>query len=527
MGSLDFSGGLPLVVGVAGHRDIPAEAEGPLRARFAEVLRDIGRAYPNTPLCVLSPLAAGADVLAAEVAFDSGIPVIATLPMPTEAFRTDFSAQEAARFDSAVARCAAVRVVGRGESREEDYVEASMFLAYYSYVLVAFWDGNESGGPGGTADLVRARLTGIASATNAGAIRQLDAGSVLQIVAPRAGRPAPPDCYTIRRRYPARTGDGAAFEADLGLAAQNVDRFNGDLRNEPGGDGSLSALMQRVDRIANGLQRKSQIDVNVMFAFAFAAGLAQLAPLGPYTIAIRVGALVLAFLAFQFARRNDYQNRYQDYRATAEGLRVQTAWCDAGICDEPVEASYLSMQQGELQWIRLALRTAYLICHRVHDAGSPPDPALARAWIEDQRTFYARAARRDADKLAAVERVTTVSLVGGMACLVVFGALLFFTKGDARTQEWLAFLTTAPVTLAGLLALLLGAYAQQRGYLENSHRYERMSAVFERALEHLDELHDSLAAAQTIVRRLGREALAEHAYWLVLRRERPLRVIAS
>ena len=175
----------------------------------------------------------------------------------------------------------------------------------------------------------------------------------------------------------------------------------------------------------------------------------------------------------------------------------------------------------------MALRTAFLVCHSTHHLAGAPDPSLARAWIEDQQAFYARAARRDAGRLAVVERVTTVSLVCGMACLVVFGALLFFTKGGARTQEWLAFLTTAPVTLAGLLALLLGAYAQQRGYLENSHRYERMSVVFERALEHLDELHDSLAAAQNVVRRLGREALAEQAYWLVLRRERPLRVIAS
>ena len=347
MGSLDFSGGLPLVVGVAGHRDIPAEAEGPLRARFVEVLGDIGRAYPNVPLCVLSPLAAGADVLAAEVAFDNGIPVIATLPMTPDAFREDFSPQERERFDRALARCADVRVVGRAESREENYVEASTFLAYYSSVLVAFWDGDEAGGPGGTADLVRARLTGIARTKHPGAIRQLDAGSVLQIVAPRAGRPAPPDCYAIKRRYPARAGDGASFEADLRLAARNLDRFNGDLRAEPGGEGSLAELMRRIDGLANGLQRKNQIDVNVMFAFAFTAGLVQLAPLGPYTIAIRVGALVLAFLAFQFARRNDYQNRYQDYRAAAEALRVQTAWCDAGICDEPVEASYLSMQQSE------------------------------------------------------------------------------------------------------------------------------------------------------------------------------------
>ena len=63
---------LPLVVGVSGHRDPPADAEPQLRERFGEVLDGLARRYPSMSLLVLSGLAAGADIIAAEEAIDRG-----------------------------------------------------------------------------------------------------------------------------------------------------------------------------------------------------------------------------------------------------------------------------------------------------------------------------------------------------------------------------------------------------------------------------------------------------------------------
>jgi hypothetical protein len=55
------------------------------------------------------------------------------------------------------------------------------------------------------------------------------------------------------------------------------------------------------------------------------------------------------------AHRRQYQKKYHDYRALTEGLRVQFFWNLLGLQD-PVEGYYLQKQQGELDWIRHAIR---------------------------------------------------------------------------------------------------------------------------------------------------------------------------
>ena len=75
----------------------------------------------------------------------------------------------------------------------------------------------------------------------------------------------------------------------------------------------------------------------------------------------KVAGILITVVLYLLARKYNYENRYQDYRALAEGLRVQEAWFAAGLTNDPVDSSYLRMQQSELQWIRMALSCAYLL----------------------------------------------------------------------------------------------------------------------------------------------------------------------
>jgi hypothetical protein len=59
----------------------------------------------------------------------------------------------------------------------------------------------------------------------------------------------------------------------------------------------------------------------------------------------------VAMLIHRQARRQDYQNRYQDYRGLAEGLRIQFFWRLAGV-GECVADHYLGRHRYEMQWIR-------------------------------------------------------------------------------------------------------------------------------------------------------------------------------
>ena len=96
---------LPLVVGVTGHRNVAQGDEPELRKRFGEILEQLQRAYPSTPLLVMSSLAAGSDTFAAEEALDRNVPVLAALPMAVETYERDFTPAQLARFTAVRARC--------------------------------------------------------------------------------------------------------------------------------------------------------------------------------------------------------------------------------------------------------------------------------------------------------------------------------------------------------------------------------------------------------------------------------------
>lgn len=59
---------IPIVLGVVGHRDIHPEAKEKLTEKLHEIFEEFDTAFPNSPKVLLSPLAPGADQLAAKVA---------------------------------------------------------------------------------------------------------------------------------------------------------------------------------------------------------------------------------------------------------------------------------------------------------------------------------------------------------------------------------------------------------------------------------------------------------------------------
>lgn len=529
---------LPFVVGITGHRDIPCDDEAPLRARFGEILERFGLGYPNTPIVVLSALAAGADVLAAQEALDHGIDVVACLPMPQAEYEHDFSPAELERFRSILARCSTASVVGSGD-RETGYASVGNYIAYYGNVLVAFWDGLPGAGPGGTADVVRLRQTGLAGLNQDANDTLLhfvpDVGPVFHIVTPRANHPRPQNCYAIKELYPDRpyaratNAPGDSGQAEFARALTNVDRLNCDLKFVPFDDAvePLTGLYRRIDAAANAIQKRSLRALQAIFIGAALAGVAQIAvPTGGLlhlpAMVWRVGFMAAALVVFLFAKRRDYENRYQDYRAISEALRVQIAWCHAGMRTQLVESSYLQMQRDELQWIRLALRNAFFISNAAQPrADDSPDHEDCRNWItgdQGQLGYYERAGRREERRARTARRWSLVAVVAGILISASAGAASAMFHGiDPRWP--IAYLESVPITLGGLIALLLRFYGEQRGYAENARRYQKMFAAFDAANR---RLRDHIGNPSDVLRELGHEALTEHADWLTLRRERPI-----
>jgi hypothetical protein len=539
---------LPLVVGVTGHRDPPAEAEGTLRARFGEVLDRLQQRHPSMQLLVLSGLAAGADILAAEEAMQRGIAVFACLPMPQAEYEKDFTPDELERFRRVLPRCAEVAVVGTSARREDGYVDVADFIAYYCHVLVAFWDGLEARGPGGTAQVVELRRGGVPSMVGDALVAYMpDVGPVFQVVTPRRGQAPPEESLSIREIYPERQGWQArtntaarrAGEQEFEDALAHVERFNRDLSLEPvpTSPDRLAALGERADAASNRQQQKTLRSLRALYIATALAGAAQLVlPTdGSFHIpswagiAARVGFLAIAFIVFAIAKRSDYENRYQDYRAIGEALRVQHAWCCNGLRNRLVEASYLQMQQSELAWIRLALRTAYLITGigSAHAGDSPSRPESVH-WIDSQIEYYEAAGKREEAHLHRFERATVAVAATGFALSAVAFAFGWMVSHHmvpanfvlpASMPSSLAYWETMPLALGSMLALIFRFYAQQRGFNENARRYQHMFTVFDAAKRRLRDQHGD---PRKVMEQLGHEALSEHAAWLILHRERPL-----
>ncbi|MEJ0074172.1 MAG: hypothetical protein WDO17_01785 [Alphaproteobacteria bacterium] len=210
-------GRIPLVIGVTGHRDLYETDDARLKDEFTRALERLKRDYldrdPDTPIVILSALAEGADSLVAEAALEQGAILIAPLPMEKDEYLEDFKPGKAIRadaekrFESLLTRAFATIEMpycdgGTRESvrndrkkRDAQYQDVGLYIVNHCHVLVALWNGDQSGElTGGAAQIVRFKRNGIPFELSKDARNALDGseiGPVIEIMAPRkkAGSP--------------------------------------------------------------------------------------------------------------------------------------------------------------------------------------------------------------------------------------------------------------------------------------------------------------------------------------------------
>ncbi len=255
----------------------------------------------------------------------------------------------------------------------------------------------------------------------------------------------------------------------------------------------------------------------------------------PVTTAIRSPWLALA-------RSRRWQDRFQDYRAIAEGLRIQQYWQRLGV-RETVADHYLREHRGELDWIRNTIR----VCRVLDDTVGGDEPAdsrlrrersaaVAEEWIGvgaggQIAYFNDRIARNKALERRWDHAAIALLVVSFLATLLAIAAqvagdsspLAIFGEGPIE-RALLVLISTAA---AG--AALAKGYAQLRGYGAQRKQYERMLGMFRYARVRLAAVFArepytavDAAEADAIVVDLGEAALAENASWVMLHRERPL-----
>ena len=245
------------------------------------------------------------------------------------------------------------------------------------------------------------------------------------------------------------------------------------------------------------------------------------------------GFLALAYFLNKWFRERHKDTKYEEYRALAEGLRVELFWRMAGIADS-VADYYLWKQRTELDWIRTVFRGWRATSGTAASATIQTDlreiQRVRKYWVEDQRNYFARASEREEKRLKKIERIeglyaSSALTVAVLALVGFLGVELFLRKAGVPLHEsrWIdVAIILIEIVLAG--AALLHHYGDRMAYSEHAKQYSRMRLVFSRASENLRSLmekNDGTGAIQCL-KKLGKEALAENGDWVLLHRERPL-----
>ena len=304
---------------------------------------------------------------------------------------------------------------------------------------------------------------------------------------------------------------------------------------------SIRALLANGWEAARSLRRPPRF--GVLFGFAAAVPVAVLlfesyAHLGrsPWMLLCYLAVFAGTATLYHFhVRHHELQNRFQDYRALAEAMRVQLFWA-AAATPAAVSDRYLRKQSGELGWIEFALRGPALWATALAVAlKNPLRELVLKGWVEDQLRFFGRPGAKDGRAklhehaaargrrwarrflycglavsalLAASEALRAVGVAGPQSD----GAW----KAVDEAQQWLLVLAaTAPA-----IATFFIVSVNLRAYEAHAHSYALMGRLFSRAQQLANEADDP--EFQGVARELGREALSETAEWLLDHRHRPI-----
>lgn len=560
---------VPLTLGVTGHRDLVGEEIPAIEARLRELFDQLATRYPDTPLRLLTPLAEGGDRVAARVARERGIELLVPLPLPAAEYEKDF-ADEASRVefrellaDAAVVEVRAARK-GVDDGRDQAYAQAGIYSSDHCQILIAIWDGKPARLGGGTADVVEYHqfgdMDGLGLELNGHrGLAKDDTDLVYHVVCSRDredGAPAEglksgdarwlvadPERIEVDAppanldRMLARTGE---FNRDVARLARNSkaspavtpERIAAVL---PGWDQKLAGqpdlartaeTFAVADLLATRYARRYRIALRVLYVLAALMGISFIAYADlnrPSMIAAYLGLFFAGFILYRLASGFQWHRKFLDYRALAEGLRVQFYWRLAGVSghlrNDFAYDNFLQKQDVEIGWIRNVMRFAGApedcMAHRNDDL----DGVIAH-WIGEpggsgQLGYFEARCGRHRRHVAHTERLVGVTLWAGIGITV---ALALFQH---RLDDVLVTGMVAAMGMLPLLAAVREAYAHKVAEKELLKQYKFMLDIYRMARFRLSRC-TSVEQKRDLLRALGEAALDEHAEWILVHRERPL-----
>jgi hypothetical protein len=563
---------VPLRIAVTGHRDLdPADVDA-LRRAVEGFCTELLQRLPGIHVQLVSGMADGADRIAAEAALAAGMHVHALLPMPLEMYLDDFdeASQQHLRVLLADERVSCTEIalpagIDReaasvpGWARDVLYVELAERLSRTSSILIALWDGEDRGLPGGIGDTVL-RYLGLVSKDGARPVRKLPLAEVSE-PASDGERPV----FWLRTRRKGGNGDDNRTDGFLGVGddgevvvtgrqlppslAEELDKLadyardaeaHADPHSHPWGliSDEATALRpvaaealriidfeyRRADQLAIHHQRRSD---RLFKAFSLMAAImgflflvyAKIYP-GKLFLASYLILFVAGYFIFSHASRKGWFTRHLMYRAIAESLRTRYYLSVAGIPSLGVEQHLMRLlgvrRIAGFSWIGHILRAVTPV-----EVGGVRNSErcvewVGRNWIDSQLEYFrhkAHALHHAHHRLERFKQFILVSMAIAVTALMVFKGVL------THTDVMGLHLKTYLVFLLGLVPFWLGVweiYQTKLATKELGWQYQNQIYQLERAAASLQHARGGKRAT-SILCEAAERLLADTYLWTVQR----------
>jgi len=540
---------IPITVGVVGHLDVITTDEQ--KSQIENLFRDLAVRYPNSPVYLFSSVAEGADRYVANIFLDlkrkneeykERFELIVPMPFEKEEYKNDFSDASDREFNELLKqakRSFPVGYDGKDIDRPQQYLKTGKLVADSSLILIALWDG-EAGKKGGTADIVKHKITGDDD-TVAESTFEYD-GTVFILPSKRAK-----SSYKVSGNLKNKDSlslDHILKDPVLRDALEKIEEINSDSLtiSQPETEKSKSYLFNNPEKLST-LQksvlnwysmmdllsqqfRKKDIIITICL---FTLGLMLILSLSIYSnifmerwvLGIAMFFVVAATLVYLYSRSTKYHKKYLYNRTLAEALRIQFYWNTAGI-NKNVSDYILRIHRKEFTWVKHILSAVYGITYNIKSISPEIITDLTDNWVKNQADFFKSSIIKMTRQIGFYHRISNISFAIAFALL---GSILVFGK-FYETNNYLNWLLVFIEILLGVFALIK-AYIQMKGYEPLVNQYELMQVIYEKAESKITEVNDLsiyLSEKQSYLKELffviGKEALIENGNWYLIFKEK-------
>jgi len=558
-----------LTIGVTGHRDLLAEEVPALKKKVRDFFVQMKNDFPDLNLQLITPLAEVSDRLVADVALELGCDLIVPMPMSRADYEMDFSSPAAVgafRDSLKKARVIYLRSLKRDsgiglnhEDRARQYAQMGIFISNHSQVLLALWDGKPSLEVGGTASVVNYHLTAVMpgfsiSEDSPNLLADNENDLVYHIVCSRdrpGGQPreglSTLQTIWVTAQFGLESGEHLPIEYQimwhrLQDYGRDMKKYGSAIKEEgvnlldsapdlelPMGTFEIAYQHRIADWLAIHFQKRISFGLIAIHSIAVLVGLIFVVYSEIEGFEFLVNFFLLAFLVgfiiFKIGEHRQWHRKHLDYRALAEGLRVQFYWSLAGVIDvQSAEFAYdnfLQKQDVDLGWIRHVMRNVSLSRSRDNVPQRSWVDWVIEQWVGDEDSQTGQLSYYRNKELEKARKFRRTTFLGGLALWIgMLIAVVLAIAGTDMADNHRTYL----LVLMGIFPLFAGvrdAYSHKKAEKELIKQYRFMRGILANARRLLDS-SDDVDFRRAVLKALGNAALEEGAEWLLIHRERPL-----